>query len=353
MPDALQPTPRPSRPTLSPGRTAANAEVQAWIAQLESQQRHVTGRNRYLALALGVGLLLLMIVLGGVYRATTGSYAVIENVEITQSEVSQGRLTLSFDVTKPGKVFYRRTSGAIQTDLLDYYDTTGHQQRVWSWVYEPGEDIEVTVKHRQGTFPPQGPASFPTLKKADIVILIDTTGSMSRTIAELKEKCVLFSEKLTDQALEHRFALIGFGDVNEGPWCDTHDFTDKADRFRESVIRIRRFDGGDQAESALEVIDAALQLPLDEDAIRRFYLVTDNTYHEASGKSADDAGSKSAMRVEEIVRRLDRKRVMLHVFSRPEFAEDYARLLDDGRIGRFREIEDFGQMLSEGRVLED
>ncbi len=59
------------------------------------------------------------------------------------------------------------------------------------------------------------------------------------------------------------------------------------------------------------------------------------------------------MHVEEIIGRLDRERVLLHVFSRSEFEDDYARLLDDGRIGRFREIEHFGQVLSEGRVLED
>jgi hypothetical protein len=59
---------------------------------------------------------------------------------------------------------------------------------------------------------------FSTAKSADIVILIDTTGSMSRSIETLKEKCAAFSQALDQQRLDHRFALIGFGDSSEGEW---------------------------------------------------------------------------------------------------------------------------------------
>jgi hypothetical protein len=41
----------------------------------------------------------------------------------------------------------------------------------------------------------------------------------------------------------------------------------------------------------------------------------------------------------------------LSVFSRAELEGDYRDLL--GQTGRFQEIENFGTVLSEGRVLED
>ena len=80
----------------------------------------------------------------------------------------------------------------------------------------------------------------------------------------------------------------------------------------------------------------------DEEAIRRFYLVTDAQYHETS---------RSGQSAAEVAARLGEQRVLLHVFSRSQYEDDYRKLL--AQAGRFEEIENFGRMLSEGRVLED
>ncbi len=183
---------------------------------------------------------------------------------------------------------------------------------------------------------------FPTYGHADLVILIDATGSMERSIAELKAKCRTFSERLNAQELSHRLALIGFGDCAEEQWLDRHDFTSDVTQFQEAVAQLKRFDGGDLPESALDALEEALALPFRDHAIRQFYLVTDAPYHEPS---------RSGATAEAIAARLAEARVVLYVFSRPGLEPAYRKLL--GEVGRFQEVESFGRLLQEGRVLED
>ena len=320
----------------------AGREMQAWIARLEAENRTITGRNRYLWVALCVGVVVLVAAVWSVYRATIGAYAVLDDVVVRQHPASQGRLEISFRVVSPGMVYYRRTGGGIQTDVIDYFRSPGENKRTWGWGYEPGRPVDVTLWYRRGLWRSAHTQSFPTLRRADLVVLIDTTGSMDRSIAELKDKCVAFSQRLTSQELEHRFALIGFGDSAEAEWLDRHDFTADVSQFQQSVARVKRFDGGDLPESALDALEEALSLPLDEQAIRRFYLVTDAPYHEPARSGATAA---------ELACRLAESRVVLDVFSRPQYEGNYRKLT--GEVGRFQEIENFGKVLSEGRVLED
>jgi len=336
-PVAVSPPPKPPVADMR-----ASREVQAWIARLEAERRTVGKRNKYLAACLAGGVVLLLAILWGVYRGTVGGYAVLSDVEIRQHPISEGRAEISFQVLKPGKVHYRRSSGRLETELVDSFRSAGPVQRAWTWVYSPGSEIEVTLWYRGGPLLRSREERFATSGRADVLILIDTTGSMSRSIAELKDKCVDFSRQLEKQALAHRIGLIGFGDAEEGPWLDKHDFTSDVVRYQQSVAALERFDGGDLPESALDAVEEGLAMPLDDGSIRRFYLVTDAPYHEPSRSGATAA---------ELAERLRASRVLLSVFSRPQYEEDYRKLL--GETGRFLEIENFGKALGEGRVLED
>lgn len=320
----------------------ASREMQEWIARLEAQSRRLGVRNNYLAAALGLALLLLLAILWAVHHATVGAYAALNNVQITQDPANQAKVLFTFHVTSPGKVYYRRTSGDISTDLIDYFHTPGDAQRAWSWAYQPGRNIEVALWARRGLVQQTRCEEFPTTNRADIVFLIDTTGSMSRSIAELQEKCLAFSEALGKQALRCRFALLGFGDARQGPWLDKYDFTSEAGSLRKSVAGIKRFDGGDLPESALDALEQGLSLSFTPGAMRLFYLVTDAPYHDPGHSGATGA---------DIARRLKTANGLLYVFSRREFQEHYARLI--GASGRFQEIGSFGKVLSEGCILED
>jgi len=320
----------------------ASAEMQAYLAQLRDEERRIGVRNKVLWGSLGAGLLVLLLILWGVYRATVGAYAVIDELEVRQHPVDQGRLDIHFRVLSPGKVHCRRVSGGVQTDVIDHFDKASTVDRPWSWTYRPGKPIELTLWYRRGLLRRTYRASFPTTDRADVVILADTTGSMSPYLDELKRKCAEFSAQLTRQALQHRFALLGFGDTAEGPWLDRHDFTADVGQFAAAVENVKRFDGGDFPESALDALEEALRLPYDEGALRRFYLVTDAEYHEPT---------RTGLSAEQIAKRLADQQIMLWVFSKRQFEADYARLL--GETGKFQEIEHFGQVLSEGRLLGD
>jgi len=352
-------SPHPGAPqgSASPGATAAppagppgppradmmgSAEMQAYLAQLRDEERRLGMRNKVLWGSLAAGLLVLLIILWGVYRATVGAYAVIGDLEIRQHPVDQGRLDIHFRVHSPGKVHCRRVSGGVQTDLIDHFDEPCSVDRPWSWTYRPGKPVELTIWYRRGLLRRTHQVSFPTTDRADVVILADTTGSMSPYLDELKEKCAEFSAQLKRQSLEHRFALLGFGDTAEGPWLDRHGFTADVAQFAASVENVKRFDGGDLPESALDALEEALRLAYDEGALRRFYLVTDAGFHEPT---------RSGLSAEQVAARLAEQQVMLRVFSKREFEADYTKLL--GETGKFQEIEHFGRVLSEGRLLGD
>jgi hypothetical protein len=353
-PDRVEPASSPAPPTGSTGRvpgahassapTAGSPSftLRGQIAELEEANRSVGRRNRYLFATFLMGILLVVLVFWVVYRNEVLSYAVVDSLSILRDPVNEGRFRISFEVTSPGKVLYRRTSGSIETEVVDVFRVPGVYFRSWGWVYEPGKDTEVGLRYRKGLWRADRSEVFPTSDSADIVILMDTTGSMSRSIAQLKEKCVFFSEQLKKQNLKHRFALIGFGDRGEGSWLDKHAFTDDVKKFRRDVETIKRFDGGDFPESALDALEEALALPFNEGAIRRFYLVTDAEFHEptSSGLRASDVGA-----------RLESERILLSVFSSPEYQAQYTKLL--GTSGKFQELSSFGEVLAQGRVLED
>lgn len=345
-PPGLQPSPLPPPPPgpLGPPKVdmMASREMQAWIARLEAQHKTVGKRNRYLAAALALGIAILLAALGAVYQSAVGSYAVVDGLTVTRDPASQGRIGIRFDVRAAGKVVYHRTSGKIETEVVDYFSKTGPVERWWSWVYEPGKNINVTLWYRSGLLRTSDRRQFPTSSRADIVILIDTTGSMDRSIGDLKDKCLAFCEKLKQQSLDHRIAVIGFGDVHDEPWLDKHDFTKDAVEFQNWVTNLPRFERSGVHQSALDALEEGLSLPLDDGAMHLFYLVSDASYHDPSRNGATAA---------DIAAKLDKAKVQLHVFSEPEYETDYRKVIVGG--GKFQPMENFGKVLSEGRVLED
>lgn len=349
-----RPPPPPPKAQLATGgaggsaQASANAagggsdELQRWIASLQAENVSAGRCGKLLAVLFLLGLAVLLALLGWLYQTTIRSYAVLDAVEINQNPASQGRVEIAFDVRRPGRVFLARRSGGVTTEVMDYFEQPGPQTRLWSWLFEPGEPIDVRVQYRGWLWRREQSRSFPTSSKADIVILIDTTGSMNRSIATLRDRCVQFSEAMRQQRIQHRFALVGFGDAAEPEWRDVRPFTSDVAVFRKGVEGLRRFDGGDLPESSLDALLAALELPFDEQAMRRFYLVTDARFH-APTKSGESAAAVAARLVE--------RRVLLQVFTQPDLRGEYQSLV--GSAGRVQTIADFGQVLSEGRILED
>lgn len=321
---------------------AGSREMRDWIASLEAQNQSIKRRNVFLLVALTAGLLLLLVILWLVYNATVRSYAVLEDVEVFRHPENQGNIQLKFHVATPGKVLCTRVCGGVKKTLAYDYEETGDQTVSWADEYEPGQEIEISLLYRGGLWRTTVEESFPTSKSADIVVLMDTTGSMDRSIATLKDKCVAFSQALKQKQLDHRFCLLAFGDARVGEQPVIEPFTPDAAKFKAAIDGIQRFDGGDLPESSLDALEEALKLPFAEGAVRRFYLVTDTDFHNPA---------QSGATAEQIAERLKDGEVLLNVFTRADHIPLYEKLT--GRSGKVAEIEDFGQVLSGERILED
>jgi len=293
-----------------------------------------------------LGLSLLFFVLGLLHHYMVGRYAVLEAVSVTQNAGNQGQLEIAFRVVSPGLVHLRRTSGGQTTDLLYEYERSCDEKQQWSWNYVPGQPIDLTLWSRSGIRRTFENFSFPTSNIADIVILMDTTESMDASINALKEKCLDFAIQLERQAVKPRFSLIGFGDAALGrAWVSETEFTEDSLDFLQAVTSVPRFEGGDLPESSLDALRLAIEKVKknSQGHAIRFYLVTDQKFHPQTADGKDTTAS--------IAKALKENRIMLDVFCHQRFRADFEVLVGD--CGRVREIENFGEVLSQGRFLED
>lgn len=329
-----------------PGASDYIEYLQALKVRLSQDSARLGRRFLVLIPIFLMGTFLLLFVLGLLHHYLVGRYAVIEAVSVTQNAGNQGQLEIAFRVISPGLVHLRRTSGTQTTDLLYEYVKPCDEKQQWNWNYVPGSSIDLTLWSRSGFRRTYEKFSFPTSKVVDIVILMDTTESMDASINALKEKCLDFAVLLERQAVKPRFSLIGFGDATLGrPWISETEFTEDSLDLLQAVTSIPRFEGGDLPESSLDALRLAIE-KVKEDSkghAIRFYLVTDQKFHPvtADGKESTDSIAKALME----------NRIMLEVFCHQRFQSDFTPLVGD--CGHVREIENFGEVLSQGRFLED
>jgi hypothetical protein len=114
--------------------------------------------------------------------------------------------------------------------------------------------------------------------RADLVFVIDTTGSMNDKIDALIETCQSFVDKLATKHIDWAAAVVGFGDLTvEGDRIVATPFSSSADRVKTLLRGLPRYSGGgNEGESSLEALQAALRQPgFRLDAMKVFVLITD------------------------------------------------------------------------------
>jgi flagellin len=135
--------------------------------------------------------------------------------------------------------------------------------------------------------------------KADIVFIIDKTGSMGSSINNVVENLEEFASSIESNGINSRFGLVTYGDVNPSDGGDlviSTPFTGNIIDFKTSISSITVNGGGDFAESGLEGINEALKnYPLRPGASKQFILLTDALVHDdatdmdgGDGKSTHD-----------------------------------------------------------------
>ena len=114
--------------------------------------------------------------------------------------------------------------------------------------------------------------------RADLVFVIDTTGSMNDKIDALIQTCQSFVDKLATRHIDWAAAVVGFGDLTvEGDRIVATPFSSSTDRVKALLRGLPRYSGGgNEGESSLEALQAALDQPgFRQDAMKVVVLITD------------------------------------------------------------------------------
>lgn len=144
-------------------------------------------------------------------------------------------------------------------------------------------------------------------RKVDLVYVIDTTGSMNNKIKGLLATCERFVEEFAELELDHRVAVVAFGDLKvPGDKIVGTSFTSKVEVTKKSLRKIPRYSGGgNEGESSLEALDKALAMPFRSHVVRVIILITDEPAHQHK------------IRGSEMADRLAQEEVLTFVISPP------------------------------------
>ena len=151
--------------------------------------------------------------------------------------------------------------------------------RGMSDIAEQTQFNEIELLRPEITFNP------PELKsgKADIVFVIDVTGSMGGPINNVVKNLDRFVGTLQAQGVDIQLGLVLYGDVNYGENTEKKDFTVDIDAFKEDLDHIKVSGGWDWPESGLEGLmdpdNGALSFEYRQDASKQVILLTDAAVH--------------------------------------------------------------------------
>lgn len=323
----------------------SSPEMKAWLERLQQQDRTLGRQNRALAVALAAGIAIAIVVLWLGYRSTIGAYAALGGLAAEQHPAHPGRIDFSFRVARPGQVHFRRVSGDRVNERIDHFSARGEFNREWSWDYAPGADLVVTAWYRSWFLRRRQTWRFPTARRLDVVLLIDTSQAADVDIPRAKRHCTAFAERVLKQGWQPRYSVVAFGTREADPWSYVRGPTDDLLEFVVAIDQMPRFPGdSDEGHEglSLDALEEALAIPLAEGSTRRFVLVTDRGFPPETRDGTATA---------DIAEALARNRIRLDVFSEPETRAAYAPLLGD--VGRFYPLARFGPLLTQAHVLED
>ncbi len=168
---------------------------------------------------------------------------------------------------------------------------------------------------------PQAPIAIKQYGKVDIVICIDTTGSMSEVIEAVKSNVAthliggLKGQMARNQSpLDWRARVIGYGDLKIGEAVFESPFTSDEGQLTSAVMNIPRTGGGDEPESTLDAMMIASRSPWRTDAAahRIVILFTDASPHPEMHANTMPAGPRD---VDEVISQITAQKVKLFIYA--------------------------------------
>ena len=225
-------------------------------------------------------------------------------VEYLQTEYNADENTVSAVINEAGTYF-----------VLDVNNMFG----------ELGYDLPSSVYSNRVTAHIKPKRSSDAMAQADIVFVIDTTGSMSEEINNVKENISAFADALKEKGVSGAFALVSFQDLEadgENSTVVHKNGTDNwfydTESFINAISALALGDGGDYPECALDALETARLLDMRASAGKIFILVTDANY-----KTDNRYGIVS---MDDEINLLKNAGVVCSVISKPFWEEEYSKL---------------------------
>jgi len=167
-------------------------------------------------------------------------------------------------------------------------------------------------------------------RKADVLFVLDCTGSMQGEIDAVKDAITDFADSIESEGVRARVGLIAFrdrlvGEEAEVLTFDGEPFTDDAAAFRRGVTRLYAGGGLDEPESSLDAMMLAVRQPFAPDASKVIVLVTDAPPH------VPDLEVESVEEVAEAIRAAGIDQVYLVVRTQDPQSQIYLKLLERSR----------------------
>lgn len=233
----------------------------------------------------------------------------------------------------------------VEADFFDVIDDNGEAR-----------PIEIT---------PRG-AVTSTNKMADIVFIIDTTGSMSGYLTTMTAKAQAFGDTLAASDINYRIGYITFGDdIRKGSNQRLAPTSDIA-AFKSAVGALTAFGGADGQENQIDAIDYAragtrettsnpagsfqndMGFLYRDAAARIFILITDIDYHYPGESSSDVLGyypGGVSNTVSQEITKLNRSGIICYVVAPNSYSDQYTNLAVDTGGSLFDSTVDFAGIL--------
>ena len=171
-------------------------------------------------------------------------------------------------------------------------------------------------------------------RKADVMFVLDCTGSMQGEIDAMKDAITAFADTIESDGVRVRVGLIEFRDrlIGEEPHVlmfDGQPFTSDPAAFRRAVAPLKASGGGDEPESSLDAVMLALRQSFAPDSNKVLVLVTDAPPH------IPDKETRNIEEVTQAISGAGVQQVYLVIRTQKSSSQVYLKLLEKVRGNAF------------------
>lgn len=161
-------------------------------------------------------------------------------------------------------------------------------------------------------------------RKADVVFVIDATGSMGGYISGVKTNLTSFISTLSEEGVDVRTRFVVYRDITEGEYTTNSEWFTKPDRAIEYLNAISATGGGDGPETAIDGLGQMFvpSFGFRSDAARFCVLLTDANY------KIDNRLSITSDK--DIIDRLPENNIHTSVITRPGYFSLYGDFVSKG-----------------------